>query len=320
MRLTVVTCTHNRSGLLRRVLASLNAAARPSDCVVELLVVANACTDDTGNVLHAYESQAASRLPLRWTEEPVRGKSSALNRAIGMIADGLIAFVDDDHRVDPDYLVSLVAAARRYPDTSLFCGRIVPDWDGHEPDWVHDAGPYRIYPLPIPHYDQGHEPKPITAAGPAPGGGNLWIRREVFQRVGVFEPELGPHGHDLSGGEDSEFVHRCLASGERIQYVPEVLQYHYVDLERLRLRYLLTKAFQRSRSGIRIEAAASGSVPLYMWRKLATYLIYAGLSLDWARTRFYLVRVAAALGEIRGFRDPPAISPAAAPKLPNAGP
>src|SRR5487761_2083256 len=319
MRLTIVTCTHNRSELLRRVLASLNSATRPRDCPVELLVIPNACSDDSEAVLRAYEADAdPRRLPLRWISEPLAGKSNALNRAVSMIADGVIGFVDDDHRLDPDYLVNLVAAIRRYPDASLFCGRIVPDWDGREPSWVHDAGRYRIYPLPVPHYDQGPDPKAIAAAGPAPGGGNLWLRCEVFQRVGLFKPELGPHGHDLSGGEDSEFVSRCLAARERIRYVPDVIQYHYVDLSRLRLRYLLRKAFQRSRSGIRIESSRSRGIPLYMWRKLLTYMIFATLSLSWPRTRFYLVRVAATLGEMRGFMDRRDKSRMAIPTLPKS--
>ena len=39
-----------------------------------------------------------------------------------------------------------------------------------------------------------------------------------------------------------------------------------------------------------------------MWRKLGKYSLNAILSLRWARTRFYLVRIAATLGEMRGIR------------------
>ncbi len=200
-------------------------------------------------------------------------------------------------------LSGVAEAAGRHPDTSIFCGRILPDWDGSEPQWVHDTGAYRIFPLPVPRYDAGDQSREITDNGPVPGGGNLCVRREVFDRVGGFSTELGPHGHDLGGGEDIDFVLRCLAAGERIQYVPSVRQYHYVDPERLRLGYLLRKSFQRSRSGIRSEPQRASSVPLYMWRKLATYFVLGVVSLSWPRTRFYLVRLAAALGELRGFLD-----------------
>ena len=136
-RLTIVICTHNRSALLQRTLRSINEAEWPQDGTVEILVVANACTDDTIAVLKHHESQChrGDSLALRWTEEPTPGKSYALNRAIPMIDDGLVAFVDDDHRIERGYLVNMFRAARRYPDATLLCGRILPDWDGSEPKW-----------------------------------------------------------------------------------------------------------------------------------------------------------------------------------------
>jgi len=305
MKLTVVVCTHNRAQLLARTLASLNQSARPPGCGVELLVIANACTDRTAEVLESYRNQptADNWIPLRWVTEPAAGKSHALNRAVAMVDDGILAFVDDDHRVDENYLAEVCKAGRAYPQAGMLCGRILADWDGREPSWVHDTGPYRIYPLPVPNFQQGDQSKEISAEGPAPGGGNLCVRRAVFDRIGTFSTALGPHGHDLGGGEDTDFVYRCLAAGERIQYVPTILQYHYVDPERLRFAYLLRKSFQRSRSGIRSQSRQSTSVPLYMWRKIATYFMLGALSLSWPRTRFYLVRLAAALGEFRGFLD-----------------
>ena len=71
MQLTIVICTHNRSALLERTLASLNRAHRPANCAINVLVVANACTDDTVAFLEDYQRQAAeqNRLPLIWLEE-----------------------------------------------------------------------------------------------------------------------------------------------------------------------------------------------------------------------------------------------------------
>lgn len=301
--LTILICTHNRADLLDRVLTSLNQAKRPT-VPVHVLVAANACTDDTVARLTAYQTRSHSDdlLPLSFIEVPTPGKSHALNAAIPRIETELTAFVDDDHRVDEDFLVAIEEAARRWPDAGLYCGRILPDWNGSEPAWVHDEGPYRIYPLPVPRYDLGGAPCVVTAAaGPIPGGGNLTIRRRVFEATGLFSTELGPHGHDLGGGEDSEYVLRALSRGEACQYAPAIVQYHFVDIERLRLGYLLKKSYQRTRSTSRIHGG--GGVPLYMWRKLGEYSLQGLLSLSWAKRRFYLIRTAAALGEIRGHSE-----------------
>jgi len=299
----IVICTHNRAALLERTLGFLNAARRPERCPVEILVVANACGDDTVERLRVYEREAEARgwLPLRWAEEPSAGKSHALNRAISLVEASAVAFVDDDHRVDEGYLQEVCEALRAYPEATMFCGRIFPDWDGSEPAWAHDLGPYAIYPLPIPRYDQGETPRTIGVGGPVPGGGNLFLRREVFERVGGFSIELGPKGHDLGGGEDSDFVLRALAVGERLQYAPGVVQYHLVDLERLRLRYLMRKAYQRSLSVTFIREAGKRRLPIYLYRKLFNYAGHTLVSLYWPETRFYLVRSAATLGEMRAY-------------------
>jgi len=311
MKVTVLICTHDRAPLLRRVLESLNRAARPADCSVSIHVVANACSDDTANVLQAYQARTAADdlLPLAWEAEPALGKSRALNRALPGLDGDVVAFVDDDHRVDGAYLVSICEAVRGYPQASMFCGRIKPDWDGTEPGWVHERGRYHVYPLPVPNFDLGPEPCRVTREVAVPGGGNLFVRKAIFDRVGYFVVELGPVGHSLGGGEDSDWVLRALADGAELRYVPGAVQYHFVDAERLRLRYLMKKAFQRSAVTVRFSSAGMRRgvlPPRYMFGKLLRHSARGVLALDQDARRFHLVRAAAALGEISGCLGRPA--------------
>lgn len=301
--LTILICTHNRAGLLERALASINAARRPA-VPVTILVAANACTDDTLARLQAYQARQVESgwLPLRLIEVPTPGKSHALNTAIRHVSSShIVTFVDDDHRVDENYLVAICRAAQTYPDITMFCGRILPEWDGTEPKWVHDEGPYKIRPLPIPRSDGGPTPRELTSEDATPGGGNLFLRGDVFDRVGEFPTELGPKGHDLGGGEDSVFVERAMASGERLMYIPGVLQYHYVDPDRLNFTYILRKAYQRARTGAVSQRLRTG-IPLYQWRKLGQYVLALASTFSGSRLRFYLVRLATTLGEMAGQR------------------
>ncbi len=303
--LTVLICTHNRVQLLGRVLQSINLAKRPGRWQVRILVGVNNCSDETVASLQHYQQDAKQLgwLPLTWFEEPVPGKSHALNHAIRLLNDDAVVLVDDDHRVDHEFLVEICKALETYPEATMFCGRILPDWDGTEPAWVYDTGPYRIYPLPVPRYDQGMVHRLVTIEqGPLPGGGNLFMRTGVFARIGGFSTELGPRGHDLGGGEDSEFVLIALQKGEQLQYVPEVLQHHYVDTERLKFSYLIRKSYQRSRSVARVHHQEK-QVPRYIWRKLAEYVAHAIFSFSWPKARFYLMRTAATLGELQGMRE-----------------
>ncbi|WP_198245559.1 glycosyltransferase [methane-oxidizing endosymbiont of Gigantopelta aegis] len=303
-KLTVVICTHNRSTLLLRVITSLNNAIFPYNASVSILVIANACTDDTVIQLKRYQSiQNKKNLPLVFHEEPKPGKSNALNTAINMIGEGFMCFVDDDHRVDKNYFSAIISSIETYPKVKLFCGKIIPDWSGHEPDWIHDQGKYKIYPLPIPHFELGPHPVPVVQNMKLPGGGNLIVKRDVFNQVGVFSTKLGPQGHNLSGSEDSDFILRVLNAKMAIQYNPDIIQYHYVDEERLKFNYLIRKSFQRSRSLIKAKHPGSHPIPLYLWRKLFNYSFSLLFSFNLQRSRFYAMRIASTLGEIVGLKE-----------------
>lgn len=312
--LTVLICTHDRASLLARALDSLDAAERPAGWSVDILVAANACRDGTHDLLGRRATAAAPALPLAWFAEPVPGKSNALNSAMPRIEGDVVAFVDDDHRVDAGYLTAICEAAEAYPTADLYCGRILPDWDGTEPAWVHDTGPYRIYPLPVPRFDQGPAARELTPDQAIPGGGNLALRTPWLQRVGRFAIELGPTGHDLGGSEDLDWVLRALRLGARLRYVPGMVQYHYVDTSRLALGYMVRKAYKRTASTVRVEPRPAGGarVPRYLFRKVAVYGFNALTALNAARRRFFLVRTAAALGEISGHLHRPPLQDAAA--------
>jgi GT2 family glycosyltransferase len=320
--LTVLICTHDRAALLARTLESLNAARRPAGWSVGVMIVANACHDSTHAFLDDYRARphARDQLHLTWFAEPVPGKSNALNSALPRLEGDVVAFVDDDHRVDTDYLAAVCRAADAYPAADLFCGRILPDWDGSEPEWVHDTGRYRIYPLPVPRFDQGNVARELTPDQAVPGGGNLFLRATWAQRIGPFATDMGPTGHDLGGAEDLDWVLRALRMGARLQYVPDVLQHHYVDTNRLRLDYLMKKAYKRTLSTVRLEPGnPGGRVPKYVYRKIAEYGLKACTAVDASRRRFYLVRTAAACGEFAGFRHLARQGPTSAGPTPAQG-
>ncbi len=301
----VLICTHNRVELLQRAINFLNKAERPADYKISLFVVANACSDETQHYLTRYqESLTAERLPLTWITEQKPGKSNALNSAIPKLDAAVIAMVDDDHRVDTHYFTAIANALMQYPEADFFCGKIIPDWDGSEPYWVHEQGKYRIYPLPVPRFDLGDASIPVTQEIAVPGGGNLVIKKNLFLQIGDFSTDFGPVGHNLGGAEDIEWVIRAYRANAQLQYIPDIVQYHYVESERMTLAYVVKKAYERSSSTVRLDEKAkdfTGLFPRYLLRKLIEYFVYALFSISNASRRFYLVRLAAAVGEIKGF-------------------
>lgn len=301
--LEMVVCTHQRASLLERLLESVLAAERPGTVRLGMTVVANGCTDDTVSVARRmgerFRHQGAD---LRVVEEPRLGKSYALNRALGLVEGDYLVFVDDDHRLDPAFFRALADGMDSHPGESLYCGRVLPDWTGDEPAWVREDGRWAIRPPPVPCQDWGDESQMLDGSGRVPGGGNLVVERDFARSLGAFKTDLGPQGHDLFGGEDGEWLARSLERGTTIRYLPRVIQYHYVDPARLKLRYLIEKAYLRSKISTGLLGGSAGSVPLYQYRKILNHLIGALISLRMTPRRYHLVRLAAVLGEYAAMR------------------
>jgi hypothetical protein len=154
----------------------------------------------------------------------------------------------------------------------------------------------------VPRYDLGDSPLPSPHETATPGGGNLVLRTGLFDRVGGFSTAYGPVGRGLGGAEDHEWFLRAIAAGARVQYVPDIVQHHYVDPTRLKVGYVMRKAYERSASAVRLGGTGNGGrlVPAYMFRKVGEYSFAVVASNGAQQRRFQLVRLAASLGEIKG--------------------
>lgn len=303
LKLTAVICTHNRSDLLLKTLSSINSAKIPEQTHISILAIANNCSDDTIYFLQNYQKRQNTEnlIQLDYAEESKPGKSYALNKALTLINEGWICFVDDDHRLDHHYLQAVVDTINEYSETNLFCGKIIPDWTGEEPKWAHETGKFKITPYPVPYFDLGDELLQLSEATSIPGGGNLIVNRNVFERIGNFSVALGPKGHDLMGSEDSDFVLRALQTGQTLRYIPDIIQYHYVNPEHFKLRFLIKKSFQRNRSITLTHYPNKTKVPFYLWSKLLRYFTGALFSFHSKKSRFYITRIAGVLGQMAGY-------------------
>ena len=299
-RLAVVICTYNRSASLIQTLASIYDCGYSGPEQIDIMVVANNCSDDT--LAHLADFKAArtrDNLALNWIEEPRAGKSYALNTAIAQTTHDALCFIDDDQTVEAGFLAHLLDGMDAYPDDAIYCGRIWPAWDGSEPSWVHARGNYSIPIRPFPEFDLGSESIVITPQGRYPSGGNIVVRRQVFDAVGLFSVDLGPTGHNLAGGEDHDFLKRATDKGFSIRYLPKMRQLHAIDAERMSTPYTLRKSFLRSRANFLIRRDAHRP-RLYMFRKILEHLGGAAFTLNTKRRFYYLVRLAASLGELTG--------------------
>lgn len=241
MRISVVVPTYNRSRFLARTIISLTEqTSRP----MEIIVVDNASTDDTGAVVRQLAS-AVKRL--RYLVEPQLGVSRARNRGAGEASADVVAFLDDDSVAASYWLEALDAAMLGSPGAAAVAGPIGLRWTGPAPSWIKGLEGW------YGQFDLGEERKKIVYPR-YPFGSNLAFRREAFLSVGGFPLELGPRGGRRIANEEDGLFRRVAERGWSVVYEPEALVYHWVHPERLSRRYLLKRAFTQGTSEVLVDS------------------------------------------------------------------
>ena len=244
---SIVVCTFNRETSLRLTLASLEAQQTPSDLAWELVLVNNNSADATRLVIEEFSTTA--RVPVRSLFVAEQGLSHARNAGVAHSHGGIVGFTDDDVHPAPDWVARIAATLGR-TGADIVGGRILPVWHEAPPSWLEHSAFHGV--LTIMDHTTATE---IVNAHRTPGvwGANMAFRREVFERVGLFDTRRGLQGTRRYGGEDTELVERALAAGCRVVYDPAVVVWHRIGRERMRIRYLSRVYFERAEGAARVR-------------------------------------------------------------------
>jgi len=91
VKVSVIVTTYNRKHSLEQCLSSLAAQTFPSDAY-EIIVVADGCTDHTGDLLRTF----TPRCPYRWFEQSNQGQPASQNAGVAAASGEFVLFIDDD--------------------------------------------------------------------------------------------------------------------------------------------------------------------------------------------------------------------------------
>jgi len=168
------------------------------------------------------------------------GASSSRNLGIKQARGEIVAFVDDDALLFPDWAEE---TARAYAEDSAIIGLtgpIHPLWQDESMAWF----PRELYWIFSCTYWDWTEPTEVRNGY----GTNISFRREAFNLCGFFKTSLGIKGYGKSGwqgvgAEETEFSLRVKwQTGKRIVYHPNIRVKHKV------YRYRLSNSFIRKRA------------------------------------------------------------------------
>ena len=279
LRLTLLIPTFNRSRELLRALRSV-AEQRLDPALWECVIVDNNSTDDTADAVARFAEEHPT-LQIRRVVEPKAGVSHARNRGLQEARTELIASIDDDERINPDFLEAYLRFFDTHPEANIAGGKIIAEYPSGRPAWM---SRWTERPIANP-MDYGEEIRPFPK-GALPGGGNMAFRRSVALRYG-FDTQLGRVGSKLIGGEENDFFLRLVASGETLWYVPDAVMWHIIPKEKLTTEYLDRLSYHIGISQRR-RALRDGKLPRALVAECAKWVatLLLGLTLSprkWVR-------------------------------------
>lgn len=224
--ISVIICTRDRTESLARCLDAVAQIEYPE---FEVILVDNSPSSDATRRLAASHA-------VRYVEEPIPGLDWARNRGVTAASHDIMAFTDDDVRVDRLWLRGL---SRAFADDSigLVTGFVAPG--------SLDTEAEQIFELFYGGMGKGFTPRTLTPAGAEPGrliatqhlgvGANVAVRRAALAQVGGFDTALDV-GTPSHGGGDLDLFHRVLLAGWSAHYEPTAIVWHFHRTTRKGLR------------------------------------------------------------------------------------
>jgi GT2 family glycosyltransferase len=219
--LSVIIGTKDRPDFVRSAIASMLGCTGE----FELIIVENGGTSaETREVVEACDDPRVRYLSL-----PSPGLSRARNLGAREARGEILAFTDDDVRIDSDWVEALLRAFTLEPGVGMVTGMVpaaelataAQVYFDERVSWSRRCSPasFRVTP-------GQRDPLLPFRGGDLGTGANIAVSRRAFEAVGGFDERLGP-GTPARGGEDLDLFARMLLDGWVLRYEPGAIVWHY---------------------------------------------------------------------------------------------
>ena len=229
--ISIVVCTFNRAGVLRKMLDSFLLQKHLNDIEHELLIVDNNSDDNTAAVAHEFSSKGK----VNYFLERNQGLSFARNRGIAESRGEFVSFLDDDVLVQEHWLVRLKACFEE-TNADVIGGKVALRFETPPERWFDG-----LFRKCLSEVDLGASRQVLTD-GDLLYGANLSFQKKTLESVGHFETNAGRRGDGLMSGEETELIRRVIARAGIVVYDPEVFVEHLIGAKRLQWQYFVSRA------------------------------------------------------------------------------
>jgi glycosyltransferase involved in cell wall biosynthesis len=232
--MTIAICCHNSAARLPETLRHLREQVVPAGIDWEVVLIDNGSTDDT--VLAAKRAWSGMEtVALRIISEPRLGLSYARHRAFAEAAFPLVAFVDDDNWLAPDWVARAVAVAAEHPEAGAIGGFISPRLSVDPPGW------FERYRGDYATSREAGEARDVSESWGYLFGAGLIVRKAAWEDIvhlGFSSLLTDRKGKSLVSGGDSETCFALRMAGWRLWYESTLRMEHCIPAGRIRWTYV----------------------------------------------------------------------------------
>jgi len=230
-----IICTYNRAEYLPQALQALAIQNESSLNYFEIVIINNNSTDNTQQVVQDFVAQHP-HLSVIYANEEKQGLSHARNKAIEVSTAPWLAFLDDDAYVDKNYTTELVRFIQTYNEIKAIGGPILLDFLSTPPNW------YTPYLGSLLGYFKPYKTSQYFKKNFYPRGSNMIFHRSLFEKYGIFNPNLGRIGRNMMGSEEKDMFQRIYKGNEKVYYLHTAIIYHLVPEFRTKVDFIKKQA------------------------------------------------------------------------------
>ena len=206
----------------------------PEEFEIEVMVVDNNSVDNTAEVVEKMKPSFRG-IRLSYLFEPRQGRSMAVNAGIRATTSDLISTIDDDEQVSEHWYTEIHRIfSGQWDELDFAGGKILPNLESDPPEWVEPLKSGALC-----WRDFGDREWFYDKNSPMITGAHGIFKRSVFEKVGMYNENLGVKGKGFLGGEDEVLYDQLMDHGCRGIYCPQLVVHHDVPSRRL------TKGFYR---------------------------------------------------------------------------
>ncbi|MBK8111666.1 MAG: glycosyltransferase family 2 protein [Saprospiraceae bacterium] len=235
--MSVLISSYNRSAVLGKCLDQLVLHVKNHSEKLEVLVVDNASTDQTKEMV--LSKMAMVPFELIYVSEPTPGLSNARNKGAHVARAPWLFYLDDDGLVIDSTFNQLFETIYQF-DFDFFGGSYQAYHAALPPDW-----------LPK---NYGNKKMQATTTGPIGqdhiSGGIMVIKKSDLLDNGGFKSNLGMRSQAIGYGEESELQHRLQKAGYKLGLNPHFLMLHLVGEHKYHVGWHVRAAFAQGRDGV----------------------------------------------------------------------